>query len=280
MVSYKKNILKGLRKVLDGDEKIENLMDGIFSNKISGNGVGVSGILCISNKRLFFLTSEKSKSRCESISYNDIISMEYEKGFSSTKLILKYKSSTATFKSFANERAMQKFIDNIRSMTGHGTTYHEKKSKNIIKLVGLEGFENYLPGQLSGGMKKRVEIARALVTEPELLILDEPFSQLDIITREKLNILLRKIHEVKKPAIVLVTHSVEEACFLSEKIYTMSQTPSKFIKIKTLNDKTELKEKGFVLSSEESKINNDIRKEAKSLWSIKPKYPAFFPPQA
>jgi NitT/TauT family transport system ATP-binding protein len=103
------------------------------------------------------------------------------------------------------------------------------RAAELLRMVGLDGCGNYFPHQLSGGMCKRVEIARALITEPELLILDEPFSSLDIITRERLNLLLKKLHAPRTTTIVLVTHSVEEACFLSEKIFVLSARPAEII---------------------------------------------------
>ncbi len=141
------------------------------------------------------------------------------------------------------------------------------RAVETLRLVGLAGFEHYFPHQLSGGMKKRVEIARALVTEPELLILDEPFSSLDIITRERLNTLLKRIHRLRKTTMVLVTHSVEEACFLSEKIHVMSNRPARIIQIREIPRKERSNRDRFLLTEEEQKVDHEIREEAKFLWS-------------
>ncbi len=99
------------------------------------------------------------------------------------------------------------------------------RAVGLLDSLGLPGTRDLVPSELSGGMKKRVELARALVTEPELLILDEPFSSLDLITRERLNVLLRDVHARTGTTMVLVTHSVEEACFLADKVHVLSGGP-------------------------------------------------------
>ncbi len=99
------------------------------------------------------------------------------------------------------------------------------KINEIIKLVGLEGFENFYPHQLSGGMKQRVSIARALVYQPSLLLMDEPFSSLDEIIRERLNLELLEIQKKINQTIVFVTHNIEEAVFMSDRIIVLTGQP-------------------------------------------------------
>jgi ABC-type nitrate/sulfonate/bicarbonate transport system ATPase subunit len=107
----------------------------------------------------------------------------------------------------------------------------ERRIAHYVKLVGLQGFEKAYPQELSGGMKQRVEVARALAVNPDMMFLDEPFGALDSITRLVMRGELLRIWEAERKTIIFVTHDIEEAVQLADRVVVMSARPAKIQKI-------------------------------------------------
>jgi NitT/TauT family transport system ATP-binding protein len=103
---------------------------------------------------------------------------------------------------------------------------YRRRAHELLAMVGLSEFENKKPSQLSGGMRQRVAICRALIHDPEILLMDEPFSALDAITRDQMNVALSEILETYKKTVIFVTHSIREAAFLSDRVVVMGGRPS------------------------------------------------------
>jgi NitT/TauT family transport system ATP-binding protein len=110
-----------------------------------------------------------------------------------------------------------------------------ERALDLIKMAGLTGFEKKFPWQLSGGMQQRVSICRALLHDPKVLLMDEPFGALDAMTREKMNLELQRIWLTSKKTVLLITHSIPEAIFLSDRVIVMSERPGTIAAIYDIN---------------------------------------------
>jgi NitT/TauT family transport system ATP-binding protein len=123
-------------------------------------------------------------------------------------------------------------LDNVLlqfPMRGERAEPHREYALALLRQVGVEAFADSYPYQLSGGMRQRVALCRALVHDPSMLLMDEPFGALDAITREQMAVDLASIAESSAKSVLFVTHSIEEAVFLSDRVIVMSGRPGRII---------------------------------------------------
>lgn len=124
-------------------------------------------------------------------------------------------------------RTVMENIQLSMEMDGAGEIKSQNKAREMIHLMGLKGFEDSFPRDLSGGMAQRVAIARALIHDPDLLLLDEPFASLDALTRERMWTELSNIWQAKQKTVIMVTHSINESLFLADRVMVLTKRPGK-----------------------------------------------------
>ncbi|WP_406040757.1 ABC transporter ATP-binding protein [Micromonospora sp. NBC_00898] len=125
-------------------------------------------------------------------------------------------------------------LDNVLlpvEIFGWSRARHRERARELLDLAGLGGFEKRLPHELSGGMQQRVSLCRSLIGEPRVMLMDEPFSALDALTREELSGELQRVHMETKATIVFVTHSIDEAVLLADRVVVLSPRPGRIRKI-------------------------------------------------
>lgn len=125
-------------------------------------------------------------------------------------------------------------LDNILlpiEMLGKEKTHYQDTASGLLKIVGLSGFENKYPFQLSMGMQQRVSLARVMMYDPPVLLMDEPFSALDALTRDEMDMWLMEVWQKKKKTVLFVTHSVEESVFLGDFVVVMTPRPARISQI-------------------------------------------------
>ncbi len=130
----------------------------------------------------------------------------------------------------ANLMPWRTVMDNIKlplELEGINGSQARTRSREMIELVGLQGFEDNWPRELSGGMSQRVALARALIHDPDLLLLDEPFGSLDAITRERMWAELSRIWQARQKTVIMVTHSINESLFLADRVLVLTQRPGR-----------------------------------------------------
>jgi NitT/TauT family transport system ATP-binding protein len=143
-------------------------------------------------------------------------------------------------------------------MTGIERTAREQIAHRLIRTIGLEGFENRFPRELSGGMRQRVAIARTLAYDPKILLLDEPFGALDSQTRETMQDELLRLWLAQRKTVVMVTHDVDEAVYLSERVLVMSKRPGRIVReFRVALDRKGSREE-TVLSDAFTRLRNEV----------------------
>ena len=155
----------------------------------------------------------------------------------------------------------------VEVVKGEALPEDRERAEGLIDNLGLRGTAAMYPGELSGGMQQRVSIARALMLDPEILLLDEPFGSLDAITRERLNLLLLDLWKKTGKTVVFVTHSISEAVLLSTRIVVLARSPGRIQEIVEIDAEKKGNARSIFSSDYISRTVVDVRRKIQSVWS-------------
>lgn len=144
-------------------------------------------------------------------------------------------------------------------MRGMDMRHAQERADYLIEMTGLSGFEKALPHELSGGMQQRVSLCRALLHEPDVLLMDEPFGALDALTREKMNVELNRIWRETGTTVLLVTHSVAEAVYLATRVVVMSPRPGRIVEEHSVELPTERDYANVLETGEFHRVSSRVR---------------------
>lgn len=144
-------------------------------------------------------------------------------------------------------------------MRGMNMRVANERADQLIEMTGLGSFEKALPHELSGGMQQRVSLCRALLHEPEILLMDEPFGALDALTREKMNVELNRIWRETNTTVLLVTHSVAEAVYLASRVVVMSPRPGRILEEHTVDLPAERDYQAVLEAEEFHRVSSRVR---------------------
>jgi NitT/TauT family transport system ATP-binding protein len=146
----------------------------------------------------------------------------------------------------------------VEVQQGRVSQADRQQAQRMIRSVGLEGFEAVYPKHLSGGMAQRVVLARALLQQPRLLLMDEPFGALDALTRERMNVELLRLHALREQTVLMVTHSIPEAVFLADRVLVLSKRPGRVVAEVSI-DLSRPRETAVMGSAEFGRLTQQVR---------------------
>jgi NitT/TauT family transport system ATP-binding protein len=225
IVSYKhvqKVYGEGAEAVKAVEQFSADIEEGEFVSFVGPSGCGKSTLLHLTTGII------EASSGTVTVSGNDVQSDAHEMH----KVGLVFQSSVLLdWRTVMKNILLPIEIMNSNGVLEKDVEFYRNRASELIELVGLEGFEDSYPQELSGGMQQRVSICRSLVYDPPILLMDEPFGALDALTRDQLNEELLDIWRDTKKTILFVTHNLEEAIFLSDRIFVLSERPSSIVDV-------------------------------------------------